>query len=969
MTDYVDDPGPGSGYLAPRALLDSDAQHASLNGQWRFRMVGRASSELDGFWDPGFDDDGWDRIAVPCHWQLNGYGTPAYTNVAYPIPVDPPAVPDANPTGDYRVRFDLPPGWPESGRTLLRFDGVDSCFAVWCNGVRLGDAKGSRLPTEFDITGLVRPAGNVVAVRVHQWSAGTYLEDQDMWWLSGIFRDVTLRHRPDGGLDDVYVKADFDPLTGTGTLRVASEADAVVSVPALGRFDMPANTTIDCGAVEPWSAEVPHRYDVIVATPSETVTVRTGFRTISIEDGRLLVNGKPIVLRGVNRHEFHPELGRALDLDTMRSDVLLMKRHGINAIRTSHYPPHPRFLSLCDELGLWVVDECDLETHGFKLVGWHGNPSDDSSWLPAILDRTRRMVERDKNHPSVIMWSLGNEAGTGENLAAAAAWIADRDPSRPRHYEGDRQSGYVDVYSRMYPSHAEVERIGRGTEEPLDDPEADAHRRSLPFVMCEYGHAMGNGPGGLAEYQQLIEAYPRCAGGFVWEWIDHGLAARTPDGTAFYGYGGDFGEEVHDGSFVCDGLLFPDRSPSPGLLEFAKLIEPVRFEFEPGIIRVSNRYDFRDTAHLEFRWSVAIGGKPVAAGPLHVPPLAPGAGASVPWPAEASNPGSPPAPADGSPAGPPAEAWLTVFAHLIADEPFAPAGHEVAWGQTRLDRPAPERPSPSWLPPTRSGELALGPGRFDPDSGLLVRLGGQQVSGPVLDLWRAPTDNDIGALLDQQWRASGLHRPHHRQVALAVGADTIVATVRTGAAGTDIGYLTTFTWRARTPDRLALTVAAQPVGGWTGPVPRLGVRFEMPDSLDDVEWFGLGPGEAYPDTRAAVRVGRWTCTVDGMQTPYVRPQENGNRMAARWVRLAGPAGDGIAVHGDSTFDFTVRRWTSADLDAADHPYQLRRRGHILLNLDAAQHGIGSASCGPKTLDRYALVARPFQLSLEFEVPA
>jgi beta-galactosidase len=389
----------------------------ALNGDWAFRLSPRADGPVD-FADPDFDDAGWDRLPVPSHWQLHGYGAPAYTNVRYPFPVDPPFVPDENPTGDYRRAFELPGGWTDT--TVLRFDGVDSCARVWLNGTYVGTTSGSRLPTEFDVTDLVQPGHNTIAVRVHQWSSGSYLEDQDMWWMSGIFRDVTLLSRPAAGIDDFFVHADFDAASGSGILRVDTAADARVLVPELG-LDLAPGETASI-AVEPWTAESPRLYRGELRTASETVAISIGFRRVEVVDGVITVNGRRILFRGVNRHEFHPETGRTLDEATMLQDILLMKQHNINAVRTSHYPPHPRFLELCDEYGLWVIDECDLETHGFfeDWVPMPGNPVTDPQWQDELVARMRRMVERDKNHASVIIWSLGNECGPGENLCAMA---------------------------------------------------------------------------------------------------------------------------------------------------------------------------------------------------------------------------------------------------------------------------------------------------------------------------------------------------------------------------------------------------------------------------------------------------------------------------------------------------------------------------------------------------------------------
>lgn len=653
-TPYYEDVSPGSGVLPARArYAASDAMAMSLNGRWRFRLSPTADAADDSFAARGYDASGWDEVAVPGHWVLQGHGAPIYTNHLYPFPVDPPRVPTGNPTADHLHTFDLPSEWPSAGDAVLRFDGIESCARVWLNGEELGEFKGSRLPHEFAVGALLRPGGNVLAVRVHQWSSGSYLEDQDQWWLPGIFRDVTLLHRPEGAAGDFFVHAAYDHVTGLGTLRVDSTVPGRVTVPELG-VELAAGAEVSV-PVEPWTAETPRLYDGELATAGERVALRIGFRTVRVEDGVIKVNGRRILFRGVNRHEFHPDTGRTLDLATMRADVTLMKQHNINAVRTSHYPPHPDFLGLCDELGLWVVDECDLETHGFTEQDWRDNPVDDERWTPALLDRAARMVERDKNHPSVVIWSLGNECGTGRGLTAMAGWIRDRDPDRPLHYEGDPSCADTDMYSRMYASHAEVAAIGRGEDG------GPAERRRLPFILCEYGHAMGNGPGGLTEYQQLFDAYERNQGGFVWEWIDHGL---THPGLG-YAYGGDFGEELHDANFVCDGLLFPDRTPSPALAEYKKVIEPVGIDggAAAGTVRILNRYDFTGLSHLVFEWSYEAAGGTVGTGVLDVPALAPGERAEVPLPAPPDT-------------DPDTESWWTVRA-LLADG----SRHEVAWAQ------------------------------------------------------------------------------------------------------------------------------------------------------------------------------------------------------------------------------------------------------------------------------------------------
>ncbi|TDC15629.1 DUF4981 domain-containing protein [Streptomyces sp. 8K308] len=942
-TDYVEDVSPGTGVLPPRAwYADSDARTLSLNGSWRFRLSPAADTEDDSFAEPGYDAGSWAEVTVPGHWVLQGHGSPVYTNRLYPFPVDPPRVPTENPTGDHLRVFDLPADWPSGGQVVLRFDGVESCARVWLNGTELGEFKGSRLPHELAVGQLLRPSGNVLAVRVHQWSAGSYLEDQDQWWLPGIFRDVTLLHRPAGSVRDFFVHASYDHLTGAGTLRVDSDVAGRITVPALA-VDVATGESVTV-PVEPWTAETPKLYDGVLATEGERVPLRIGFRTVALEDGLIKVNGRPVLFKGVNRHEWHPERGRALDPETMREDVLLMKRHNINAVRASHYPPHPAFLDLCDEFGLWVIDECDLETHGFEDQSWRDNPVDDDRWTPALLDRATRMVERDKNHPSVVLWSLGNEAGTGRGLTAMSEWIHGRDPSRLVHYEGDRDCRDTDVYSRMYASQAEVERIGQ-------ELDGGTHkRRRLPFILCEYAHAMGNGPGGLADYQRLFETYERLQGGFVWEWIDHGI--EHPE--LGYAYGGDFGEELHDGNFVCDGLLFPDRTPSPGLLEYRKVIEPVRIEGDStnGTVRVTNRHDFADLSALAFEWSYQVEGETVEAGILSVPPLAPGESADVRLP-------EPPA----APCG--GETRWTIRALLAADTAWAPRGHPVAWGQLPVTARQVPSVTASGRPALGERRITLGPAAFDPRTGALTSIGGVAVDGPRLDVFRATTDNDDGTSWEDGvcfgalWRTFGLHRMRHRLDSVELGDDALTVRTRVAPAAREAGLATVYRWTSD-GTRLKLTVSVTPEGDWPVPLPRLGIRFGLPGSTDRVRWFGGGPGEAYPDTRSAAMLGRWESTVDELQTPYVRPQENGARADVRWVEIGG-----LRIEGDPEFWFSARRWTNEQLDAAAHRTDLTPGDRVWVNLDHGQHGIGSQSCGPGPLPRYHLPARAAEFSFHF----
>ena len=928
------DRSPGAGRVAPRAHFHSDAPRLDLSGRWAFRLASGLDDLTPSLGAAELDTSGWDTIEVPGHWQLQGHGAPAYTNVRYPFPVDPPHVPDENPTGEYRTSFTLPADWP-AGDAVLRFLGVDSQFTVWLNGAELGWSTGSRLTTEFAVGAVLRPGLNELAVRVHQWSPSSYLEDQDQWWLSGIFRSVALIARQAGSVQDYFVYADYDHTSGTGTLRVETDVPARLSVPALGLDDVdPAGP--HTMPVEPWTAERPRLYDATLSAGGETITLRIGFRTVVVDGGVLTVNGQRILFRGANRHEWNPGRGRSVTRSDMVDDILLMKRHNLNAVRTSHYPPHPDFLDLCDEYGLWVILENDLETHGFIFCDWRGNPSDDPAWRDALLDRMSRTIERDKNHAAVIMWSLGNESGHGSNLAAMAALAHDRDPARPVHYEGDWDSSYVDVYSRMYATHAEVDAIGRYEEPVTVDPSVDEHRRSLPFIECEYAHAMGNGPGGLLEYQQLFEKYQRCQGGFVWEWIDHGI--RREDGS--FAYGGDFGEVLHDGNFVVDGLVFADRTPSPGLIELKAVYAPIGLAVSSSAVTVTSKYDFSDLSHVRFEWAVCDFTGELSSGELSVPAVPAGASVTVPMSIPSVGTGA---------------VWVTVRAVLAADCAWAPAGHELCSGQALLSSPSPAvagSPVPSaWFTPR----------------GSLASIGSMPVRGPVLDLWRATTDNDRGehGAMAPRWRELGLDRLTHSVRSVSASSSSVDVSVRSAPAATDLGMLSTFSW-AGAGDGVRLQWSVTPSGPWEVPLPRLGLLFELPGSISSVEWLGLGPGEAYVDSTQAVRLGRYSLSVDELQTPYVYPQENGNRRSVRWLSLRAGSGAGVHIAAASgTFDFSVRRWTSADLEAARHTTDLVARSSVYLNLDVGQNGLGTASCGPGVLPQYELHAGPASLDLLF----
>ncbi|MFE5107803.1 glycoside hydrolase family 2 TIM barrel-domain containing protein [Streptomyces sp. NPDC056663] len=983
---YVSDTAPGRGALrTARSWLHSDVPSHSLNGMWRFRLS-QTIPVAEDFAAVDFDDSGWDSISVPSHWVLQGdgaYGRPIYTNVQFPFPIDPPHVPDENPTGDYRRHFDMPADWSEAERVLLRFDGVESLFKLWVNGEEIGSAGGSRLAHEFDVTSSLRPGDNVVAVRVHQWSAASYLEDQDQWWLPGIFRDVTVIARPAGGIEDVWLRTGFE--NGHGQIETEVTADAAafpvtLRLPELGIEQVWATAAdvapLDVDGVEPWSAEQPRLYDVTVSNAAESIAMRVGFRTVEIRGDQFLVNGRRVVFHGMNRHETHPERGRVFDEEHAREDLARMKRFNVNAIRTSHYPPHPRLLDLADELGFWVILECDLETHGFDEVDWVGNPSDDPMWRDAYLDRIRRTVERDKNHPSIVIWSLGNEAGTGSNLAAMSAWVHARDAGRPVHYEGDHAGEYTDIYSRMYASVLETEQIGtEGSRSKLLNctPAQGARQRTKPFLLCEYAHAMGNGPGALDQYEALVHEHPRLHGGFVWEWRDHGILTTTPEGTPYYAYGGDFGEVVHDGNFVMDGMLLSNDVPTPSLHEYKAVVQPVRFTFDGDELAITNLRHSADTSDLRFRWRVEHDGTLVDSGDMEVPVVAAGASARVPLPR--------------IPVSQDSETWLTIDAVLAAGTAWARDGHVIATAQ--LDRST-RRPAPGVRPETHwrqcDGTLTLGIAEFV--DGSLVRLAGRAVAGPRLELFRAPTDNDEGASEDvdesdaaiagvsnaELWHRDGLDRLTSRRVSVERTAKALRTIARVSAANSALSVIVESVWSLE-GDELELRVEIEPSSGWLTVWPRIGIRFDLPDGaapIDGAEWFGLGPLESYPDSLRAARTGRFTSTVRDLSVDYARPQETGHRSQLRQLALT--SGSTKVLHIVAFPDtrgrrpgFTLSRHTPQQIARAGHPFELPDSTTSHLIVDAAQHGLGSRACGPDVWPEFAL--RPESRTIRLRMAA
>ncbi len=972
----------------------------NLDGEWKFLLVDRPELAPTMFMAPTINDDDWGDVTVPGLWTMQGYDRPIYTNVQMPFKGVPPEIPADNPTGLYRTTFTVPRAWAKR-RIVLHVGAADSVLHVWVNGRAIGISKDSRLEAAFDVTDAVSTGSNSVAFMVVRWSDASYVEDQDQWWHAGISRSVTLSATDCVWIEDVHATPGWDPKRRVGSLTVRTEigftakperdwtvrthvetmkgrklgAGQVGPVPTDRRAYLfsghVVETTVDELTVEPWSSEVPTRYRLIVALLDATGVTRevnactVGFRSIEIRDRELLINDKPVLIRGMNRHDFDPESGRVVTVAQMRADLVLMKQYGFNAVRTSHAPNDPAFYDLCDELGLYVVDETNFESHAFILSLCH-----DPRYTAALLDRGSRMVTRDKNHPSIIMWSLGNESGYGAHHEALASWIRAYDPTRPIHYEGaimwawDRKQTATDVLCPMYPEIADIVEW------------AEQRRGELPLIMCEYSHAMGNSNGCLAEYWDAIESTPGLQGGFIWEFWDHGLRQAMPDGSNRYAYGGDFGDEPNDVNFCIDGMVWPDRTPKPAMEEHKALAAPLAIEWVGGRtarVRITNRQDFRDLSWLRARYEIAVDGDVRAGAMLPLPNLAPGASKLVTLPRVA--------PVFGADE----EAVLTVRFMTAGVQSWAPRGFEVGWAQVPIPGGGrnravrrPRRRAVLRLSDTspaveidRSSLIGLrGAGldaTVDPTSGALTLAQQGTVlieDGPRLALWRAPTDNDGLKLAEMQdlkplgrWRSAGLDALEARTTVVKVaarGRDARVSVTRE-IVGSDpdapVSQRETMTVR---PDGAILATEDIRIPAHFDDLPRVGLRWRLPVELDALTWYGRGPVESYPDRHRGARLGRFSSTVLDQYVPYVMPQEHGGHAETRWAVVHTAAGRGLLVIAEVPFQLNVSRYTPEQLTAATHAEELVPSDHVTLHVDVRHRGLGTLSCGPDTLPEYRI---------------
>ena len=1006
------------GRLPARAsLAPASDRSLLLNGTWRFQRLPHPDAAPVGWAAPGYDDSGdsaanaWQAMPVPSLWtrplttRADGSAItpdlPIYTNVQMPFKQEPPLVPEENPTGLYRRQLKLPKGW-HGKRLVLHLGGVENSYYLFVNGEEVGFAKDCRLPSEFDLTNFLKPGNNTIALMVMRWSDSSYIEDQDQWWQAGIHRDVLLYYTEPNYIRDVFLKPRYDVASATGELQVEvrigenSRSALFHSVrvslqkpngkpalrkPLAGSLDKRNYQMVtgkgpivhlakSLGPVQAWTAETPLLYTVTVELldPNgnclETATLKTGFRHIEIKDRALLVNGAAVLIRGVNRHDHCDVTGKVMTEAIWRRDIETMKQHNINAVRTSHYPNDPRFYDLCDEYGLYVVDEANLEAHHH-----YAQLGTDPYWANAFLNRVVRMVERDKNHPSIIVWSMGNETGFGANHAAMAAWVREYDPSRPIHnenaiceqgvrrmWESNRHG--TDLVCPMYPSVADIIHHATNSSDPR------------PLIMCEFAHAMGNSGGNLKEYWDAVEQHKGLQGGFIWEWLDHGLR-ETANGIPYWAYGGDFGEARHDLNFVCDGLCWPDRTPHSALLEYKRVIQPVAISLvRNGTYRIHNKHDFISLSHYHISWDLLLNGEPVSAGKLPRLQTPPQGSTDIRL-------------ALAKPSMQAGDELSLVFHTRLRDATtWAPQGHEVALEQISLARrkPASIRLHAAAVISTTHGQhnVTLGEQQFSfDDTGLTAWQYRDQAlleQGPALNIWRAPLDNDgIKGWQGQdakplgRWRAAGIEQPSSTWQKLKVSGQgtrdlTILCQQTATMRGGKIRIRTQYQFGANQ----SLLVRHQfSIDKSLPDLPRIGVRYRLADDYEQLSWFGRGPHETYVDRRTSGLVAVHRSTVSDQYVPYILPQDHGNLTDVRWLQLDSNAGAShIRISAATTLEASASHYPHELLTPLFHTYEVVPQPHTWVCLDAMQRGVGGASCGPDTLEQYRVVPGEYTLAYQ-----
>lgn len=971
-----------------KALLNNNRYtHAfkNLNGVWKFMFLDAPEYSPEGFFNSDFDVTKMDDITVPGNWQLQGYGKMHYSDLWYNFPINPPYVPTENPTGIYKRTFFVEESYRDK-KIIIRFCGVDSAYHLWINGKKVGYSKVARNESEFDITDLIRVGEeNDVTVRVYQWSDGTYLEDQDMWWESGIFRDVELIGVPKDGINDYKVIADLDDEYKNGIfkvevfLRTTKEVNVTFELVDAGENTVFTKTVVAkegkacidevIADVNHWTAETPYLYKLFITVEDdgqivEVIPQNVGFRNIRLNGETFLVNGVAIKFKGVNRHDYSPQNGRVVSREEIEKDIILMKQFNINAIRTSHYPNSYYLYDLCDEYGMYLIAETDLECHGFELTGDYKWITDDPSWELAYVSRMTRMIERDKNHPAIIFWSLGNESAFGCNFRKMTDVAHEMDPTRLVHYEGDFDVESADVYSTMYTW--------------IENPKKPYLMKDIiekskkPHIHCEYCHAMGNGPGNLKDYQDLVYAHDKLQGGFVWEWFDHGIESFTESGEKYYRYGGDFGDDPSNKDFCIDGLIMPDRTPSPGLYEYKKVIEPITttaVDIQKGIINLLSHYDFANLDRFNLVYKVMEDDVILQTGFMPVPSIEARANKDITLPYDLSvikvKPG--------------AHYYVNISYQLREDTSYASSGHELATAQFELPlykEGIMVRPEGILNIEKEHTTLHVKGANFSLDFNLvngnlmnIVRDGMQVLSkGPRLTLWRAPISNDM-EIIDKLKKVYFLHLEHEVVMnidyhmegnILKVEVDTINSTTNSAWH-----FKTKYVYTVCPSGDILIDVEGTPSGRVDlapDMLPRIGVSMHLDKSMEHVRYFGMGPGENYADSKEAAQMGLYANTVDGLFTNYVIPQENGNHMGCKWVSMTNDRGMGLLASTEGDFNFSASWYEDKDLDDAKHTCDLVKRDYIVFNVDYKQNALGTNSCGQWQLDKYRAKFEDFKLS-------
>ena len=993
---------PHSTYV-PFATVEQSSQDkeaspyvASLNGTWKFSWAKNPASRAQDFYRTDFDVTSWNDIKVPGNWQLQGFDRPIFRNFVYPFLALPngKAPRQFNPVGSYKRSFLVPQDW-NGRRIYLHFSGVDSAFYVWVNGQKVGYSEDSRSPAEFDVTPYLQSGENDLAVEVYRFPDGSYLEDQDMWRLSGIYRDVYLFSLPETNIRDFALNADlqepFDLAKFSAKVQVRTEATTPKSgysleIALAKRDGLKRSTNITWTKRQPvqpvvkgtpvrvdvrgvisgpalWTAETPNLYDAYLILRDDRdeiqeVLVHTfGFRSVAVKDGLLKVNGKEITIRGVNRHEHDPDTGHAITEESMLQDILMMKQNNINAVRLSHYPNDTRWYELADMYGLYLVGEANLESHGIRDF----IPKSDTKWANATIDRVKNMIERDKNHPSIIIWSIGNEAGFGDNHRSAIAYVKARDPKRPVMYEPAGEDSAVDIVAPMYAS--------------LDDVQKYAEKApSRPMIQCEYAHAEGNSLGNFRDYWDLYDRYPALQGGFIWDWMDQGLTKKLPDGRSYFAYGGDFGDGPTDGYSCCDGLLGPDHKPHPALQEVKKVQQPIKAtlsDAELGHLDIQNRNAFTSLHGLNLKWTVTSDGVVTQEGDLEVPEVAPNETSQVVIPfireqllSESEN-------------------LLNLSFQLREPTIWAPAGHEIAWEQVNLPGKESREASDLW---NRLEHVSKDGGLDISQEGHVIRVKGPEFSLSIdaegnlgdfkfrgLNLiegvmrpnfWRVATDNDWGNLMPYtlgHWRQAHLGlRVETRKVTPSSDGQTVRIEIKNRLRD----FVSTMN-RVYTIDAHANVLVESSIhrGPLVPEFPRFGMQMSLPTNMSQVAWYGRGPEDTYWDRKDGGRVAVWGRSAAEMAHAYVRPQENGNKSDVRWIQLKSEGGFGLHAEGAPLINVSVWPYSQKDLTHAKHDIDIPRDNALTLNIDFGQRGLGGDnSWGAKPYPQYRLSQSEYKYS-------